>query len=569
MAPPTDLFRGRRSMSERPYSDAPQTGRSLDDRAVPQRASPWTSRPRCSLFLFLLLTGAVNSAVFQWPLFKFATANLDFRDAGGWLALSTVFVLQFVLTVGTLAALALVSVRAAKVVAILLFLGNSIALYFINAYGVLLDRSMLGNVFNTDLAEAAAFLHYRLLIYLGLLGAAPALLIACTVIPPISRARRSAFLLTVVLLGVAWLYANSRSWLWVDKHASRLGALILPWSYVVNSVRYADGVASVSREQLPLPPARFTDSQAVAVVLVIGESARAANFSLYGYQRPTNPLLAAAGVTALPNARSCATYTTESLKCMLSHLGGNAPRRDSHEPLPSYVQRHGVEVTWRANNWGQPPVNVAKFESADEIRKQCVGNDCARLDYDEVLLFGLEREIRASSARKKLIVLHTTGSHGPQYFSKYPPEFEVFKPVCRTVDQSKCSTEELVNAYDNTILYTDYFLSRVVSILKSLDGMPAVMLYVSDHGESLGEYGLYLHGTPYSIAPDVQKDIPFVVWASDSFAGRDGLAKRTARNPAGYSHDFVFHSVLGALGMTSDIYNRNLDVFGSTSENKP
>lgn len=556
-------------MSEQQHPDAPQTDRGLGDTAVPWRAAPLISRPRCSLFLFLLLAGAANSAFFQWPLFRFAAANLDFRDAGGWLALSTVFVLQFVLTVGTLATLSLVSVRVAKVVAILIFLGNSIALYFINAYGVVLDKSMLGNVFNTDLPEATAFLHYRLLIYLGLLGAAPSLLIAWTTVVPVSRPRRGAFLLTVVLLGVAWLYTNSRSWLWVDKHASRLGALILPWSYVVNSVRYADGVTSASREQLPLPSARFIDSQAVVVVLVIGESARATNFSLYGYARPTNPLLAEAGVTALPNTRSCATYTTESLRCMLSYVGSSTPLRDSHEPLPSYVQRHGVEVTWRANNWGHPPIKVAKFESADDIRKQCVGNDCARLAYDEVLLYGLERQIRASDAHKKLVVLHTTGSHGPQYFSKYPPEFEVFKPVCRTVEQSKCSTEELVNAYDNTILYTDYFLSRVISLLKSLDGMPAVMLYVSDHGESLGEYGLYLHGTPYSIAPDVQKDIPFVVWASDSFAGRDGFAKRAARSQPRYSHDFVFHSVLGALGMTSDVHNRNLDLFGSTSENKP
>ena len=556
-------------MSEPQHPEAPKTIRNADDRAARRRARPTIPRSRCNLFLFLLLAGAANSAVFHGPLFKFAAANLDFQGAGGWLALSTVFVLQFVLTVGTLATVALVSVRAAKAVGILLFLGNSIALYFIDSYGVVLDKSMMGNVLNTNVAEATAFFHFRLLIYLGLLGALPSMLIAWTTIPPVSRPRRVAFLLTVALLGVAWLYANSKSWLWVDKHASRLGALILPWSYVGNSVRYAEAVANASREQLPLPPARFTDSREVVVVLVIGESARAANFSLYGYQRPTNPLLTAAGVTGLPHARSCATYTTESLRCMLSYLGGKAPLRDSHEPLPSYLQRNGVEVTWRANNWGAPPMKVARFESASDIKKQCLGDECARLDYDEVLLFGLEQSMRASSARKKLFVLHQTGSHGPQYFRKYPPEFEVFKPVCRTVDLSKCSREELVNAYDNTILYTDYFLSRVISVLKSLNGTPAVMLYVSDHGQSLGEYGLYLHGTPYSIAPDVQKDIPFVVWMSDTFAGRKSFATGAARGQAGYSHDFIFHSVLGALGMTSDIYNRSLDLFDPTPENKP
>ena len=527
------------------------------------------ARPRCNLILFLLLVGVANSVVFQGPLFKFAAANLDFDGAGGWQAMATVFALQFFLTVGILTCVSVVSVRVTQAVGMLLFLGNSVALYFIDTYGVILDRSMMSNVFNTDVAEASAFFHFKLLIYFGLLGVLPAILIAWTTIPPISWPRRVAFLLTVALLGVAGLYANSKSWLWVDKHASRLGALILPWSYVVNSLRYVQGVASATREQLPLPDARFTDEREVVVVLVIGESARSANFSLYGYPRPTNPLLTAAGVTVLPHARSCATYTTESLRCMLSHLGSKAPLRDSHEPLPSYLQRNGVEVTWRSNNTGEPPMKVARFEKAPDIRKLCRGDDCARLDYDEVLLFGLEQSMRASTARKKLIVLHPTGSHGPQYFAKYPSEFEVFKPVCRTVDQSKCSREELVNAYDNTILYTDYFLNRVLSILKSLNGTPAVMLYVSDHGQSLGEYGLYLHGTPYAIAPDVQKDIPFIVWTSDNFAGRKGLSSGAVSKNAGNSHDLVFHTVLGALGMTSEVYNKNLDLFGSMAENKP
>ena len=249
---------------------------------------------------------------------------------------------------------------------------------------------------------------------------------------------------------------------------------------------------------------------------------------------------------------------------MLSYLGGRAPAGDSHETLPSYLQRSGVEVIWRSNNWGQPPLKVAKLESASDLRKQCRGEACARLEYDEMLLYGLEEEVRASKSRKKLFILHQSGSHGPQYFRKYPPEFEVFKPACRTVEPSHCSKEELLDAYDNTILYTDYFLNGVISILKSLKGMPAVMLYISDHGESLGEFGLYLHGTPYPFAPDVQKEVPFIVWTSDNFAGRGRLAADVARHrTSGYSQDHVFHSVLGALGVTSDIYDGRFDVFGS------
>ena len=192
------------------------------------------------------------------------------------------------------------------------------------------------------------------------------------------------------------------------------------------------------------------------------------------------------------------------------------------------MQRGGVAVLWRSNNFGEPALHVGSRLSADEIRRQCLAAqaDCRRLDHDEVLLFGLDRQIRESTPGKVFVVLHEAGSHGPEYFRKYPPEFEVFKPVCATVDQQKCTHEELVNAYDDSILYTDFVLSRVIESLKALGDVPAVMLYVSDHGESLGEYGLYLHGTPYSIAPRFQTEVPFLVWMSDSFARDRNLEGR-------------------------------------------
>jgi lipid A ethanolaminephosphotransferase len=169
----------------------------------------------------------------------------------------------------------------------------------------------------------------------------------------------------------------------------------------------------------------------------------------------------------------------------------------------------------------------------------------------------------APDGRKTLVVLHQAGSHGPQYFKKYPPEFERFKPVCSTVELQKCSAEELMNAYDNTIVYTDYFLSRVVEMLKSLDGTASVMLYMSDHGESLGEHGLYLHGAPMAIAPAVQTAVPLIVWESDDFVRRRGSTLASVNGSAGLSHDVVFHSVLGAFGLRSAIYVPDRDLFRS------
>ena len=228
-----------------------------------------------------------------------------------------------------------------------------------------------------------------------------------------------------------------------------------------------------------------------------------------------------------------------------------------YEPLPSYVQRTGVDVLWRSNNWGEPPLKINRYQRDGEIRKTCQDERC---NYDEVLLHNLEQDMQNSTQDKTFVVLHQRGSHGPSYFKNYPSKFTEFKPVCSSVDLQKCTNAELINAYDNTVLYTDHFLYRVIELLRTFQ-QPTVMLYVSDHGESLGEYGLYLHGAPYSIAPDVQKKVPFIVWMSDEFKRQKGIKNSDVGKGSNYSQDNVFHSVMGALGIRSDIYNKQLDIF--------
>jgi len=519
----------------------------------------------CHPVAFLLVYSLATAALFQRPLYTLALSRLDAFDTSAVLALSTLFVLQFVLTFVSLALVAMASGRLAKALCIALLFGNAIALYFIDSYGVVIDRSMMGNAFNTNVAEASSLLHPKLLLYVVGFAVIPSVLILRTQLVRKTRGLLISLIVTCVL-GTSWTYANAKSWLWLDHNFSALGGLMLPWSYVVNSVRYAQAARAPSQETL-LPPARVTDPAKSVVVLVIGESARAHNFSLYGYPRDTNPALAKAGATAMPNTRACTTYTTGSLRCMLSHLGASTPSGTLYEPLPTYLQRQGVDVTWRSNNAGEPAIKVARYEKASDLRKGCHA-DCARLDHDEVLLEGLEQQLRSPGARKRLVVLHTSGSHGPLYAKKYPPAFELFKPTCQTVDLQKCTSGELVNAYDNSIAYTDYFLGRVISMLKSIEGTEAVMVYVSDHGESLGEYGLYLHGTPDLMAPDVQKDIPFIVWTSDLFKLNRQVADKTPGGRTAYSHDAVFHSVMGALGMESPVYRRELDVFAPSNEKK-
>jgi len=514
-------------------------------------------RIKTNVVVFITLFSLVNSLLFHRSMFEYATNNLEYSSLNGALTLLTLYALVIFTTASFLALVALFLQGWVKPVSMLILFGNSIALYFAEAYHVVFDRTMMGNVFHTNPQEAGELFHPRLLVYIFVYAILPYLLLLRVQLQKIQLRKRSVFLLVLLLLFSGWSFANAKTWLWVDKHASKLGGMIMPWSYVINSIRWYQGdYLRNSRQEILLPDAHFIGTGKAIVVLVIGEAARAQNFSLYGYQRPTNPLLARDDVVVLPDATACATYTTASIECMLSHLGSGTGMITLYEPLPSYLQRNGVNVIWRTDNWGEPRLKINLYERADSIRGKCNGEGC---NYDEALLTGLESELKGSVHDKTFVVLHQHGSHGPSYFKNYPGSFERFKPVCNSVDLQKCSSESLVNAYDNTILYTDHFLDKVISLLKSFHE-PTVMLYVSDHGESLGEYGLYLHGTPYSIAPDVQKKVPFIVWMSDEFKRQRGIRELGAIGVQ-YSDDNVFHSVMGALDMRSDIYKKQQDIF--------
>jgi lipid A ethanolaminephosphotransferase len=288
------------------------------------------------------------------------------------------------------------------------------------------------------------------------------------------------------------------------------------------------------------------DNEKTVVVLVIGESARSQNFSLYGYQKNTNPLLSKVPNIVHFNATSAATYTTAGVKAILDHKRTD----DLYEILPNYLYRNDVEVIWRTTNWGEPPVHIKNYQKSESFRQNCKTDGC---DYDEVLLTDLKEQIQNSKKNKIVVILHTSTSHGPTYSKKYPPKFETFKPVCNSVELGKCSQNELINAYDNTIIYTDYILSEVVKELKILKDYKSAMIFVSDHGESLGEKNLYMHGIPISIAPKEQYEIPFIVWVSENSKQLKPLKEVTQYH--------VFHSILNYLNIQSPIYDEQMNIF--------
>ncbi len=514
---------------------------------------------------FIAVTAVLNALLYHLPLFSFAAGNLDLSSATGNLTLATLLVALLSETVLLLTLLALISHRLLKPFCILIAMGNAVAVYFAITYGVVLDDTMMGNVLNTDFTQSSEYLHPTLIVYVLALGVLPCWLLARLRIRRTPRSHLAALALACLLITVIWCLLASRSWLWFDENSKRLGGMMMPWSYVINTGRYLVPTLMASDVPAPLPPATFSSNERTVVILVIGEAARAKNFQLYGYNRPTNPLLSKASVVALKNATACATYTTAAIRCILSNVDASSPLSKRYEPLPSYLQRNGVDVIWRTRNWGEPPIMVRTYQKASDLSADCAGARCA---YDEVLLSGLEQRIKASSSQRVFVVLHQSGSHGPAYYAKYPTEFEYFKPICKSVQLGKCTHDELVNAYDNTILYEDYFLLRVIGVLKQLQDTATLLIYVSDHGESLGEYGMYLHGIPYSIAPDVQKEIPFVIWMSDEFIRQKAVQSNRLESQRIHSQRDIFHTVMGAFSMHSNAYMGTYDIFSEMFSDK-
>lgn len=530
---------------------------------VSRRAWPFR-RLRMGLPKFIVLVCLANLILFQRPLLEHAIPIADFPSLHSWAILVTIQMIQFCLLAWLLFLVSLLSSFVLRVFCSVLFFTNASAMYFMVTYGVQLDRTMVGNILNTNVQEAVELWHPMALVYLSVLGAIPSAIILHTKITMIRWYWRILTAFGSLLILAIWCLAFSFTWLWFDRYANSLGSKVLPWSYIINLGRFAAWNWLDNREQIDLPEATFIvdDPQnKEVVVLVLGEASRSENHSYYGYEFETNPFTMEKGMQALPPGPACATYTRGAAACILTHEGQDAPPWTLHEPLPNYLKRHGVETIVRVNNSGWPPLDVDRFERISQIAQQCEADDCQIGYYDTMLLYGLDDLIGQSESQRIFVFLHLVGSHGPAYFTRYPLEFKHFTPVCETVQLAECSNEQLVNTYNNTIRFTDSFLADLISILETFEEVSSTVIYVSDHGQSLGENGLYLHGTPQVIAPDEQRMIPFLVWMSDVFRLKRGIGNEGFSILETFPHDFPFHSVMGAFGMRSEIYKPQYDIF--------
>ena len=467
-----------------------------------------------------------------------------------------------------------------KPVLVLMLVTTAIASHYIRDFGVYLDPAMVRNALRTDLHEAREVIGWRLGASLLLLAALPAgwLWRQPLVRRPWLRALgwRLATLALAVVVIVAALAAAFQPLASLMRNQRELRYLITPANAVYSVASVALRERAVAGPRLPLGRdaqlgASFAGrSRPAVVVLVVGETARAANWGLNGYARQTTPLLAQIAQQMPPrlvnftNVTSCGTDTETSLPCMFAAIG----RRDyderrirGTENLLHLLATAGVGQRWVDNQSGCkgvcdaiPNTTVAALAPPG----LCEGGRCL----DEGLLFGLAESLPKLRGAQ-LVVLHQLGNHGPAYFRRVPPAFERFAPICRSNDLHRCTREEIVNAYDNALLYTDHVLAQLIGRLQGLSAqVDSAVLYVSDHGESLGERRLYLHGMPYAIAPDEQTRVPMVMWVSDGFARARGidmacLAKRGTQTT---SHDHLFHSLLGLFDVTTTAREAAYDI---------
>jgi lipid A ethanolaminephosphotransferase len=467
--------------------------------------------------------------------------------------------------------------RLTKPVLCLLVLVSAGASYFMNSYGIVIDSNMLTNVMQTDSAEATELLNGRLFLWLLLLGVVPAVLISRAPIRQLKWRRElvgklgsmAAFLgvFAVLVMSQYQPYAS------LIRNHREVRLMLVP-SNVVSAVQgyvKRELAAPATLEVVGADAYRIshvsTNHRPRVTVVVVGETARAANSSLNGYARQTNPELAQRDVINFPHASSCGTATAVSVPCMFQDVG-RADYKDSmasnREGLLDVLQRAGVGVLWRDNNSGckgacdrVPTEDVSHLQLSDI----CAGGEC----HDEALLSNLQAYLD-SIERDTVVVLHMKGSHGPAYFKRYPAAYEHFTPVCKEVQLDRCDTASIVNAYDNSLLYTDHVLASTIDLLRNNAArLDTAMLYMSDHGESLGEHGMYLHGVPYAMAPSEQTHVPMVLWFSEGMQRSSGISASCLRQQAGQdvSQDNLFHSVLGLMGVGTSVYQPQLDIFRS------
>ncbi len=505
--------------------------------------------------IFLLASGMVlfANATFFFKLFHYALDENNY-----FIAFTSPFILWLMLVCVLNILLLLPHASWFKMMVVLLVLSSALGSYFIDTFGTIIDVAMFTNVMQTDSAEVLDLVSSTLLMHLLF-----ALLFAYVILYKLPFTSTSytkeffnkASVALISFLMVAGLYMMlSKSYSAFFRNHSELKMYLNPVYPITSFSKYLVKKLKPKHafQAIALDATKPVHEKKKLVVMVLGETARAHNFSLGGYDKPTNPLLAKrSDVLFLANTASCGTATAISVPCMFSKFGRSdwSDEKESYENVVDVLAKTGVRVMWRDNNSGADKGVAKRIKDSRFYGGQT---------FDDILLKEFQNDVD-QAYEDTLIVLHQEGSHGPTYFKRYPDNFKQFSPTCDTQELDKCSQERIVNTYDNTILYTDYILNQTIELLKANENKyDTTLIYMSDHGESLGENGVYLHGLPYMIAPEVQKHVPAIIYVGESEAKkREALRQKTRER---FSHDNLFHTLLGRFDVSTSEYKPHMDL---------
>lgn len=465
-----------------------------------------------------------------------------------------------------------VSRRTVKPLLALLIIVAASVSYFTEHYGTYFDTTMITNVLETDTREARELFTNSFLLHMAVFALLPILLLFRVRVPTSSwrRAmlRRAGYLSCSILVLFASLFLTYQYLSPLMRTQPELRYLVTPGNAIVSLERVFTARHHISpQERLPLGEDATMlprkDQKPALLVVVVGETVRAANWGLNGYSRATTPELARRDIINYSDVSSCGTSTAVSVPCMFSPLGHDDYDKayiQQHESLLDVLTHAGINVLWLDNQSGckgvcdgVPHASIAP----DDYPALCEDGRC----FDQALAEELKKRVTPDQG-DTVIVLHELGNHGPSYYQRYPAQFRRFTPTCDSADLGQCAQQEIINSYDNAVLYNDRVLSNITDFLDQQQDFAASMIYLSDHGESLGEKGLYLHGLPYAIAPDEQTHVPMIWWLSDAMRKRTGLDATCLRQHADQPHSQanLFHTVLGLMDVTTDVYRPAQDI---------
>lgn len=513
--------------------------------------------------VLILLISLFIMAAHNWQFFENA-ANVYETHNNYALSMLLIFSLHFLLLFICLALLGFG--RLLKGMLALVLVTSASAAYFTDTYNVIIDADMLDNVVKTDAAEARDLLSIKQFVYILLLGVLPAWLVWRTPVQTKSFIKRIIWRLAILVISFVILLGNVliasefyatyiREHANVRYYSTPLGPYVEMITYINQEYIQADQTAF----QIIAPDATRTPSdKPKLMLLVVGETVRADHFGLNGYQRNTTPRLSELDVINYTNVMACGTSTAHSLPCMFSAQGREfftKSKANNQENLLDILYKTGVKTVWLDNNSSSKGVadRVTYLDSKSSSNNPVCDTECRDLGMLQQSQTWLQQQ---DSSADKIVILHQMGSHGPAYYKRYPKEFEMYPDTCQSNQLDSCTQQQIINTYDNTIAYTDHFLAESIEWLKTKQqDYDVSMLYISDHGESLGEGGLYLHGYPYMFAPIEQKHVPMVYW-SPVYS-----QTQMQQSNAQLSHDNMFHSVLGWYDVSTQAYQPELDIF--------